>query len=73
MFYDIKSLISDSEDFYGFVNNSALLLSSVSSSRRRLLLIAQKGVDKNKQTRVKKAFDWLSLKASEWQTKDFIS
>ena len=66
MFYDIKSIISDSEDFYGFVNNSALLLSSVAAA-------AQKGVNKNKQTRVKKAFDWLSLKASEWQTKDFIS
>ena len=58
MFYDIKSIISDSEDFYGFVNNSALLLSSVAAA-------AQKGVNKNKQTRVKKAFDWLSLKASE--------
>ena len=66
MFYDIKSIISDSEDFYGFVNNSALLLSSVAAA-------AQKGVNKNKQTRVKKAFDWLSLKASEWQTQDFIS
>ena len=66
MFYDIKSIISESEDFYGFVNNSALLLSSVAAA-------AQKGVNKNKQTRVKKAFDWLSLKASEWQTQDFIS
>ena len=66
MFYDVKSIISNSEDFYGFVNNSALLLSSVAAA-------AQKGVNKNKQTRVKKAFDWLSLKASEWQTKDFIS
>ena len=47
MLYDIKSIISDSEDFYGFVNNSALLLSSVAAA-------AQKGVNKNKHTVSKK-------------------
>ena len=58
MFYDIKSLIYNSEDFYEFENNSSLLLSSLAAA-------AQKGVNKNKQTPFKNAFDWLSLKASE--------